>query len=366
MPGPNSLCSSLLRSDMSAWNHRRITIGPNGFSLIELLVALAISGVTIAAIVTVFRYNTISYYTQEDIADMQQNTRVGKMFLERDIRMAGAGIKNFFDIGTRYYPIVFQNGAGTSETDILMITYVDFANSDCDNVLPQLTLAEKMPVSSAEAVVNEDLNDTSSPPYPPYSTWDGAFSCAGKTFGGTPFQEFKAIITSPDGSKSDLVYITQVQANSDKLQNRPYAGFDNKVINSYPAGSTIRFFDANQLVQITYSYAYNASTQRGSLLRNGDAIVENIEDLQFAFGLDTNNDNEIDLWVNDRDLDNTTSPPESEQVRLVRINLLGRTSSPHEGLSGIRPAIEDRQEAKTADLYPRKWLQVTVKTRNIR
>ncbi|MFZ3046920.1 MAG: PilW family protein [Desulfatirhabdiaceae bacterium] len=329
----------------------------SGFTLIELLVALALSAVIMVGTIEVFRSNTTSYFTQDDLVAMQQNVRVAKMFLERDIRMAGCGIQeDFYNLGSQTYPISFSNAAGESDTDILTINYVDFANSSCDNVLPQLTLAGSMPAASAEAEISEDLTDDTSPPNPPYSTWDSEFICAGIAYGGTPFKEFKAIITSPDASKSDVVYITQVQASSDKIQNRPYAGFENKIINTYPVGSTIRFFNENQLTQIVYSVG------SGSLLRNNQVIANNIEDLQFSFGLDTDDDDTVDTWINDRDLTNA----ESQQVRLIDVNVLGRSQNPHNGQSSIRPAIEDRTAANTSDRYTRKLLQVTVKTRNIR
>lgn len=328
----------------------------SGMTLIELLIAIAVSGIVLAGVTQILTISSSSYSRQEEMAAMQQNVRMAKMFLERDSRMAGCGLQNFFDKGTRVYPVEFTNAGGQSSTDILIINYVDLDNGSCANVLPQLTLNGSMPAASAEATVNEDLTDTTPPPSPPYSTWDSAFTCAGTSYGGTPFKEFQAIITSPDGSKSDVVYITQVQANSNKIQNRPYAGFDNKIINSYPPGSTINFFSNTTLTRITYSYS------NGSLLRNNQAIADNLEDLQFAFGLDTDADGVVDSWINNRDLTNA----EKDQVRLVRINVLGRTSREHPGPSDTRPAIEDRAAGTSPDKFGRQLFQITVMPRNLR
>lgn len=334
----------------------------SGMTLIELLIAIAISGIFLASITQILVKSSSSYSFQEEMAAMQQNVRMAKMFLERDSRMAGCGLKNFYSIGTRVYPIEFTNAGGQSNTDILVINYIDLDNGSCENVLPQLTLNGKMPAASAEAVVNEDLTSDSTPPTPPYSSWDNAFVCAGITYGSnTPFIPFKAIITSPDGSKSDVVYITEVQANSNKLQNRPYTGFDNKIINEYPPGSTINFFSDQSLAQITYSFS------NGTLLRNGQAIADNLEDLQFAFGLDTDADGVVDKWVadgisGDNALDNT----EKEQIRLIRINISGRTSRQHSGQSSIRPAIEDNAAGTSSDKYGRELIQVAVTPRNLR
>lgn len=329
-----------------------------GFTLIELLISIGISALLLAALVELFSINYASYILQEDVAAMQQNIRTAKMFLERDVLMAGSGISGGFGLyGTKVQPITFTNGGGDDSTDILTINYFNLSEGDCSGVLPQLTLSATMPVASAEATVNEDLTSTTSPPTPPYSTWDSEFTCSGNTYGGTPFKEFKAIITSPDGKKSDVVFITQVQANSDKIQNRPYAGFENKIINSYPAGSTISFFSDDQLTQVTYQY--RASDR--SLLRNGQPIASYLEDLQFAFGLDTDADDTVDTWVNNRAL--TTA--ELDQIRTVRINIVGRTDRIHRGIRDTRPAVEDRSGATTSDQFAREVIQLTVKVRNM-
>ena len=86
-----------------------------------------------------------------------------------------------------------------------------------------------------------------------------------------------------------------------------------------------------------------------------------MEDLQFAFGLDTDADNFIDSWINDTDLTDI----QKDQVRQVRITVLGRTASEHRGHSEIRPAIEDHAAAGTTDGFRRKQLEVTVKVRNL-
>lgn len=316
----------------------------SGMTLIELMIAVAVSGIILAGVVQILTTSSSSHSLQTEMVAMQQNVRMAKMFLERDCRMAGCGLRD--------YPVDFFNAGGESDTDILVIHYIYPDNDPC---LPQLTLRSSMPAASAEATVNEDLKVA------PYSAWDSAFVCAGTTYGGKPFKEFKAIITTPDGSKSDIVYITQVQANSSKLQNRPYDGFDNKIINTYPDKSTINFLSDTSLMQITYSYSY--SNGNGTLLRNGEAVADNVEDLQFAFfARDADADGIIDSWINDRDLTNV----EKGQIRLIRINVLGRTSREFSGQPNTRQAIEDHAAGTSPDKFGRQLFQVTIKPRNLR
>ena len=66
----------------------------DGVTLIELVIALAISGVLIAGIYRMFIHQQKSYATQEQVADMQQNVRVAINRMLREIRMAGYGGKN--------------------------------------------------------------------------------------------------------------------------------------------------------------------------------------------------------------------------------------------------------------------------------
>jgi type IV pilus assembly protein PilW len=60
-----------------------------GFTLVELMVAMAISLLVIGSIYSVYRSQQKSYLVQEQVAAMQQNLRAGMTMLTRDIRMAG-------------------------------------------------------------------------------------------------------------------------------------------------------------------------------------------------------------------------------------------------------------------------------------
>ena len=61
----------------------------DGFTLIELMVALVISSIVIVAIFMTFNSQHKSYITQDRVSDMHQNIRAAMYFMEREIRMAG-------------------------------------------------------------------------------------------------------------------------------------------------------------------------------------------------------------------------------------------------------------------------------------
>lgn len=60
-----------------------------GFSIVELLVAMAISLLVLASVYSVFRSQQKSTVVREQINMMQQNLRAGMTVMTRDIRMAG-------------------------------------------------------------------------------------------------------------------------------------------------------------------------------------------------------------------------------------------------------------------------------------
>ena len=60
-----------------------------GYSLVELLVAMAIALVVMAGTYKVYVTQQDSYLLQEQVAEMQQNARTAKYIMTREIRMAG-------------------------------------------------------------------------------------------------------------------------------------------------------------------------------------------------------------------------------------------------------------------------------------
>jgi prepilin-type N-terminal cleavage/methylation domain-containing protein len=74
------------------WNKARRLGNINAddaFTLVEILIAMAMAGFVIAAVYTIFVSTNRSYHTQDRVVDAQQRARVGIDFMVRDIRLAG-------------------------------------------------------------------------------------------------------------------------------------------------------------------------------------------------------------------------------------------------------------------------------------
>jgi len=68
---------------------KKISNSTKGFTLIELMVALAVTSILLAGIYTTYITQLKSHLTQQLIVEMQQNLRGAMLIIERDIRMAG-------------------------------------------------------------------------------------------------------------------------------------------------------------------------------------------------------------------------------------------------------------------------------------
>jgi len=70
--------------------HVSLRCSNRGFTMIELMVAMVISLLAMAAIYSTFLAQHRSYQVQEETSEMQQNIRAAMYYMQREIRMAGS------------------------------------------------------------------------------------------------------------------------------------------------------------------------------------------------------------------------------------------------------------------------------------
>jgi prepilin-type N-terminal cleavage/methylation domain-containing protein len=79
--------------------YKKTMTGCGGFSLLELVVGLAIASIAMVAVVGVFTTLTRSYTTQTASAGLQQKARAGLDYMAQNIRMAGLNPKRLSGAG---------------------------------------------------------------------------------------------------------------------------------------------------------------------------------------------------------------------------------------------------------------------------
>jgi type IV pilus assembly protein PilW len=109
------------------WENRN-TKREQGFTLVELLVAVVITGVVVGGIYSTFYSQQKSYLVQEEVTAMQQQLRAAMHLIERDIRVAG-------------YDPTGRAGAGIKTANANSIRFTsdiyDGADNDADGVIDE-------------------------------------------------------------------------------------------------------------------------------------------------------------------------------------------------------------------------------------
>ena len=144
----------------------KIAHNRDGFSLIELLVAVALSVIIMAAIYSTYYSQQKSFIVQEQLAAMQQNLRAAMFYMEREIRMAGcdptrkagAGLTTADATSLRF----------TEDTDgdtvLVSITYSLYTDTDGIQKLGRDTGGGAIPVADNIEVIDFVYLDGASPP----------------------------------------------------------------------------------------------------------------------------------------------------------------------------------------------------------
>ncbi|MEJ2399462.1 MAG: PilW family protein [Gammaproteobacteria bacterium] len=249
------------------------TIREQGFTLVELMIAIAISAILLLGVVQVFVISRHSYHLDNGLAHAQENARFAVHTMSEDIRMAGyigcraANVANILKNNTNYlydfdtpYQITQVNGsgalasssfqlsttAGLSQFDIVMV-------SDCNQAsIFQITNTKP---STNNTVVHQTGTGTPG-------------NCTNNM--GSP------VPTTGCTNTSGTNYAYGLSAGMLKL-----------VATAYYIGKS---------TSGTGNALYRLSMDKGKA-GNPEELAEGVEDMQILYGVDTNGDGLANQYI---------------------------------------------------------------------
>jgi type IV pilus assembly protein PilW len=256
-----------------------------GFTLVEMLIAMAVGLIMMAAIYTAYQNHQRSHVTQQLVVDMQQNARAAMALMKREIRMMG-------------YDPAATDGIDNEDPDDGNIDCADPLNVDPDEVCDD---------------ADESANDN--PPGVPI----GIVDAQPDRIQFTADHSYNDPLTNPNNYMPDL---------SGANENLTYALAGTVLQRN---GQTMAY----DIEAVGFAYAVDneptADGGDGELDTDGGAIIwaidTNLGDNSLDKTLDTNNDGVID----ENDVEggvNLAAPIPNTSIRAVRIWLLARTRMP--------------------------------------
>lgn len=233
-----------------------------GFTLSEMLIAVAIMVAVTAAIFSLIDPAHGTFAAQPELSDMQQRIRVGVDALHKDLLMAGAGMSSGSAAGSLvsyFAPLMpYRVGgnsadpAGSFETRAMSVLYVPATAS-------QTTIRD--PMASHSGLVTVNL-----PPGCPV----GDDSCG--------FREGMSVLIFDDAGAFDVFKLRARRGST--FQVRPRSGSSSKI---YRAGSY-----AAEVIARTYWLKATASDETHQLMRydgfeSDVPVIDNVIGLRFEY-----------------------------------------------------------------------------------
>lgn len=312
-----------------------------GFTLAELLIGIVIATIVAMAGYTVFLSSDRLYNINEDLSEAQQNVRVAMDRLAKDIRAAGFGLpeESFsLTIGGSQFTTPITPSNSSIAPDTITILGIGYEAGSLVGKASGENVSGK-----GYICIDSDSRFTTQFSNRRYIN-----------IGGATYKELTAAPgTTCGGTGKQLTLATPLER-------------------SYPDGTVVYIIQA-----VTYSIGDTGTgcSSSNPCLKSNDltelrgagrqTIAENIEDIQFAYGIDSDGDGVVDSYSN--------NPSNPSQIVAVRVNIVGRTRG--EDPSGIKnftmPCLEDRRSnanctGAALDGYRRRVLTKIIKLRNPR
>lgn len=330
--------------------------GERGFNLIELMIAMAMFAVVSLAGFTVLSSGQKSSVMNDEVVKIQQSVRLALDMVSRDIRMAGYGNpatpSSVPYTGNGCTSIINPTNSSTGPDSIAIVTM--------DRVIGRLQ--QNAPLGTATSTSTIVLDSVTGLSANDIITLDGVFTAA---------------VTAINTGTKTLTLGTSIQTP--------------QTFNGDAAGT------GTQVVRLICA-KYTVNTTTNQLMRQDDstgavAVVDGIEDLQLAYGVDADGDGRIDDASGSGGIDCLDLTPNSlasavtnsvgcsgtppttvstaptaatpTTVRLVRISVVGKAGKSDDTFkSSSAISVEDHNIASTTG-YRRRVLTRTVSLRDL-
>lgn len=295
-----------------------------GISVIEIMIAVAISLILLAGIMQIFLSNKHTYRVQEAFSRLQENGRYGIQFLTKDLRMAGffgcaSAIEepnNLVDFNNDDNP---DDVAGFSGNGLSGYQYSD---------LP-LALNSSTNLTTADVLPNTDILQIKRGSNTGIYVKENVLTKKANI-------KLDPVLATGVFNQNDILFITDCEAadifaatgistlGSGTTPSLTIAHAENSNLTQFLS----KVYDNNAEVMKLVSHLYyignnsaNVPTLfRASLGNNAtiikEELVEGVENMQLMYGVDTNDDNVADKYFVDSDL-----VTDFTQVLNVRITL---------------------------------------------
>jgi len=321
----------------------------NGISLIEILVALALSLIILAGVMHIFLNNKQTYRVQEAFARLQESGRFAMQFITKDLRMAGyvgcGGKINSPNNIANYYPPPPAPNDNTAD-EVSMFTGSGIEGFEFSS-LP-IALSDAISLTSAKVVAGSDIvrikrAASTGARLTGNMTADNAnIQLDGTTALGL-FADNDYIFIS-DCEAADIFVANNVSASAGTITiaHSNAVNLDNKLSKAYQQDAEVYKF-VNTTYYIGNNVAGEPALYRRTLLNAGDLseeeLVEGVEDLQLLYGEDTDNDSAPNIYVD------ASSVTDWNNVVAVRVELQVR--SLEDNLAKSMTAYGDRKLRRT-------------------
>lgn len=332
-------------------------IRQNGFSLIELMIGMALALVLAAVIVTVFSRASKTSSVTQTINEIQEQARVALDMTQQDVRLAGyigcnsnrlldsGGLVNVIAAPTDYLNDIDEYLMGHEGTGVAFdpapAAGAGLATADPAPLPDSDAITVRIPAAEPASLSGTMANGTAAVPL--FST--AGFAVGQRAVVGDCTQSTAFVVT---GLAGGLEHSDAGGLNASPNFGRAYG----------PDAMVVPF------TTLTYYVAENGvGTNRSLYRRVGDAalseeIAEGVEEFQLQYGLDTDGDIFADLFVT---ADNVA---DWSQVVSVRASLLMRSKLERAAQSPQVYDFNGLTDIAAADDRLRRPFNVTIQLRN--